>query len=353
MTRHSPFAINGHRIPAGQTVDLRLELSQTYTGDPVMMPVRVTRAAKSGPVVFISAAIHGNELNGTGIIHDLMFRRPPQLVRGTLVLIPVVNVLGFETQSRYLPDRRDLNRSFPGNPRGSMASRVAHALLDGIVRRCDFGIDLHSAASGRTNFPNVRGDLADPGVRRLATAFGSELVVNGRGPEGSLRREACAIGVPTVLLEVGEPLKMEPAILEFGVRGVTNVLAELGMIDDQPKPPPYQTRVDRTRWVRAKVGGILRFHVVPGEVVDRGQALATNYTLLGEQQNTLVSPVDGIVLGMTTLPAVKPGEPVCHIAVTRKKVAAIRKALAAVPHGSLVHRIRRDLATSLSVLPST
>lgn len=248
-----------------------------------------------------------------------------------------------------MPDRRDLNRCFPGSPTGSLTSRVARILFDQVVSRCNCGIDLHTAAASRTNFPNVRGDQSHPMVRRLAKAFGCELIVDSKGPVGSLRREATKSGCPTIILEAGEPRKIEPGILEIGTRGVHNTLKELGMLAGQPARPVYQTRVRKSTWVRSQVGGLLRFHVSPGELVEAGQPIATNASVFGQEQNVLLSPVDGIVLGMTTLPTVKPGEPVCHIAIPRKSLHLVRAALAGLPGHSLSQRLRDDLATNISV----
>ncbi|MGB0768318.1 MAG: succinylglutamate desuccinylase/aspartoacylase family protein, partial [Phycisphaeraceae bacterium] len=194
MAKRPRFTLGGVTIPAGTSAQVRLKVSERYTGDPITLPVHVVRGKKTGPTLFVSAAIHGDELNGMGVIHDLIFGEPIDLLCGTLILLPVVNIFGFETQTRYMPDRRDLNRSFPGSLTGNLTSRVARVVFNEVIRRSDFGIDLHTAASGRTNFPNVRGDTTDPGVRRIANAFGCELIVNGKGPDGSLRREAVKAG---------------------------------------------------------------------------------------------------------------------------------------------------------------
>ena len=345
----APFAIAGRRIAPGETANLELEIAESFSGAPVTLPLRVMRAGEPGPAVFVTAALHGDELNGTGIVREIILERPFELRRGTLVLVPVVNILGFERHSRYLPDRRDLNRCFPGSADGSMASRLAHTLFHHIVRPCDCGVDLHAAAVRRTNFPNVRADLKDPEVRRIAEAFGCEIIVDHPGPRGAFRRAACAAGVPTITLEAGEVWKIEPAVVELGVRGIRNVLIALGMVDGEIEPPPYQARVRQTKWIRAELGGILQFHVAPGEVVEEGQPLATNTTLLGVENRVLRSPHDGVILGMTTLPAVSPGDPVCHLAVPRKKISRIRRALERAPEESLAERLRDDLATSLSV----
>ncbi len=321
------LTIGGERIQRGECRDVRLKVSETYTGDPMTIPLRVLRAEEPGPAVFVSATIHGDELNGTGIVHDLMFGEPLKLLRGTLILAPVINVFGFEAHERYLPDRRDLNRLFPGSSKGSLGSRMADIIMREIVSHCDYGIDLHSAAFQRSNFPNVRADLSVPGAKALAKSFGCALIVDGKGPEGSLRREACRKGVPTIILEAGEPWKIEPSVLRIGVRGIKSVLSSLQMLDFPPHKPAYQTRIRETVWVRASVGGILKFHVSAGEIVDAGQPLATNYSILGSQQNVLKSPVAGIVMAVATMPAVKPGEPVCFIAVPTRKISTIRNLL--------------------------
>lgn len=343
------LVIGSHSISPGEVRETSLAITQGYTGAAVTLPLTVCRAQKPGPAVLVIAAVHGDELNGTGIVRELILRPPFELISGSLVLAPVINVLGFERHMRYLPDRRDLNRCFPGSANGSLASRFAHTVFREIITRCDYCIDLHTAAVRRTNFPNVRVDLADSGAERIATAFGCEIIVNNRGPKGALRRAACRAGCPTITFEAGEVWKIEPAVVEWGVRGVRNVLIKLGMVKGEPVHPPYQVRVDKTRWLRAEEGGILQFHVGPGEVVTRGQPVATNADLLGRSQTVLRAPLDGIVLGMSTLPAVTPGDPVCHIAVPRYDIKLISRVLQRQTEESLHERTRDDLASSLTV----
>jgi predicted deacylase len=347
--RRTPLRIGAETIAAGTVRDIQLPVSEMYTGEPVYLPIRVIRARKPGPRVFVLAAVHGDEVNGTGIIRELMFAQSVELRRGALICVPVVNIFGFETHDRYMPDRRDLNRSFPGSPGGSLASRLAHVIMTEVVAKCDYGIDLHSAAEMRTNFPNVRADLRDPAIRELATAFGCELVVNGKGPEGSLRRAAAEATCPTIILEAGEVRKIEPTVLEIGLRGVRNVLMHLDMLAGEIVRPVYQTSVYKTTWVRAQLGGLLRFHVTPGELVQADQPLATNESIFGETRSTILCPTDGIVLGMTTHPAVKPGEPICHIARPGRRLSSIRRALGRVSDQSLSVRLRDELATSIAV----
>jgi predicted deacylase len=337
------------QVGPGETRDLELRASQDYSGRAIDVPIRVWRGPAPGPVVFITAAVHGDELNGTGAVREVILNPPFELTCGSLVLVPVVNVLGFERRARYLPDRRDLNRCFPGSAEGSMASRLAHTIFRKVLVRCDYGIDLHTAALRRTNFPHVRGDLKDPAVRHLAQAFGSEVIVNARGPRGSLRRAACAAGCAAIMLEAGEVWKVEPTVLEYAVRGIRNVLIGLGLIKGKPRAPTYQAVVERSTWLRASAGGILQFHVAPGDVVPQGAAIATQTTLLGRPVGTLTSPVDGIVLGMSTLPSTAPGDPVCHLAIPQGGIEPIRAAVAKASGGSLHERLRDDLASSLTI----
>ncbi|WP_232103668.1 succinylglutamate desuccinylase/aspartoacylase family protein [Gimesia algae] len=304
---------NGDTIPAGQSRDVKLAVSESYSSMNVKIPIHIRRAEADGPVVFVTAALHGDEINGTGAIRELIQDVDFKLLRGSVILVPVLNILAFDRHSRYLPDRRDLNRSFPGSANGSLASRMARIIFDEIVSRSDYGIDLHTASVRRTNYPNVRGDLTSPDVCRLAKAFGSEVIMNGKGPAGAFRREACNSGCPTIIMEGGEVWKVEPGIVESAARGVRNVLRDLQMLDGEPESPDYQVIVDKSTWVRAERGGFLKFHVKPGDIIEKDQPLATNTTLLGRERSMLYAPFDSVVIGMTTLPAISPGEPICNL----------------------------------------
>ncbi len=303
----------GEEIAPGESRNVHLPVSESYSGMTVRIPLHIRRAAEPGPVVFVTAALHGDEINGTGAIRHLIHDPELVLKRGALVLVPVLNILAFERHDRYLPDRRDLNRSFPGAATGSLAARMARLIFDEIVSRCDYGIDLHTAAVRRTNYPNVRGDLKNAHVRKLCEAFGAELIMDGKGPAHALRREACKAGCPTIIMEGGEVWKVEPGVLAYAVRGVKNVLRALEMLDTPPEEPPYKIVIEKSKWIRADRGGFMQFHIRPGDLVEKGQALATNTTLLGDAQNTIYAPFDGVVIGMTSLPATGPGEALCHL----------------------------------------
>ena len=344
------FEVAGQAVAPGESKDICLNISETYTGDKISMPLRVMRSEREGPSVFVTAAIHGDEINGTGIIHDFLCSEPIRLKKGTLILAPVVNVFGFEAHERYLPDRRDLNRCFPGSSNGSMASRIAHTLMTELVEKCDYGIDLHTAAFQRTNYPNVRADLSNPETRRLANAFGCAVIADGKGPIGSFRREATKHGCPTIILEAGEPWKVEPSVMQIGLKGIKNVLVDLDMLDGQIQKPPYQAQVRKTAWVRATSGGILKFHVGPGDFVIEDQPIATNYSIFGVEQNILTSPASGIVLSTTTMPGVKPGEPVCNIAMLSMRQLKLYRKKLSDTSDPLYRQVRIDLATNLDVV---
>ncbi len=303
----------GDAVEPGESRDLDLVVSESYSGRDVIIPVHVRRAKKAGPKVFVTGALHGDELNGTGAARSLLVDDSLTLLQGTLVVVPVLNMLGFERHERYLPDRRDLNRCFPGNSHGSMAKRFAKRIFDSLIRECDYGIDLHTAALRRTNFPNVRGDLSNPNVMQLAKAFGIGILLNSAGPEGSLRREATNAGCPTIVIEGGEVWKFEPSVVDCMLNGVKNCLRFLLMLEGAATLCETLITIERSMWIRAERGGFLEFHVSPGDVVTKGQPIATNSNLLSREHSRLEAPFDGVIIGMTTLPAVQPGEPVVNL----------------------------------------
>ena len=217
--RGLPLVIAGQEIWSNREYDLHLDYSQSYTGMQINVPVRVVAGPKPGPVVFFTAVVHGDEINGLGVIRELMFDNDLKLRRGVVIAVPVVNVYGMDSHSRYLPDRRDPNRCFPGSRKGSLTSRLAHLIFKEVIHHCHYGVDLHTAAVRRTNYPNIRADLDNPDAVKLARAFGCELLVHSRGAEGSLRRTACHRGIPTIVLEAGEVWKIEPGVVNLGGAG--------------------------------------------------------------------------------------------------------------------------------------
>jgi hypothetical protein len=277
------------------------------------MPLHVVNGMRSGPRLFVSGAIHGDELNGVEIIRRLLKLPILSRLRGALIAIPIVNVHGFLDRSRYLPDRRDLNRAFPGNPDGSLASRVAHYLYQGVIRHCDALIDLHTGSSSRTNLPQIRTDLEFPPSLRLARSFGVGVVLHGLGPSGSLRRAVLEAGVPAVIYEAGEPLRFEEEEIRRGVEGVRNVMAELGLIEQAVELQPSEV-YRKTSWVRAGDAiGVFLTTRKPGDYVKKGDVLGTVSDPVSEGVAKIVAPRDGRIIGMAVPQFVLPGYGLFHL----------------------------------------
>ncbi|WP_018414722.1 succinylglutamate desuccinylase/aspartoacylase family protein [Teredinibacter turnerae] len=311
------LVINGISIKPGSTTHLELPVADLYTGTEMQMPVYVTRARKPGPCVFACAAIHGDELNGIEIIRRLIHTKSFKLTAGTFIAVPMVNVYGVLSQSRYLPDRRDLNRSFPGSPKGALAGRVADRFLNEIVLKCDYGIDLHTGAIHRSNLPQVRADLTDPDTRALAHAFGVPVLLNAELREGSLREAAVKSGVKVLLYEAGQALRFDELAIKAGVRGIHNVLSHLNMLPPKkatrrPKVEPFEAR--KSAWIRAEDSGIVRVYKNLGDQVCTGDLLAEIGTPFGETVVAVRADRDGIIIGKQNIPLVQEGEAMFHLA---------------------------------------
>lgn len=317
--------IGGRTIRRGTVEQIFLKVSEYYTATPVNVPVTVIRGRDKGPSVFLTAAIHGDELNGVEIVRRVMTGITPDQLRGTLICVPVVNRVGFLAHTRYLPDRRDLNRSFPGNPAGNAAARTAHALFTEIVLKARHGIDLHTASVRRTNLPHIRADIRNKKVRRLARAFGTEIIVDYPGPPNTLRAAATRAGVPTIIFEAGETFRFQRNMVARGVTGVRNVLAELRMLDEAPKEARFQVIVKVSEWIRSVRGGIADVLVRPGEIVYGGVEIARITNPFGREVSSVRSPLNGLVLGTTTVPMVNPGDAICHVAKLEKTLATVER----------------------------
>jgi hypothetical protein len=285
-----------------------------YTHVPVEMPVWVINGRRAGPRLFISAAIHGDELNGIEIIRRVQDQVEPAELAGTILAVPVVNVFGFVIQSRYLPDRRDLNRSFPGSARGSLAARLANLFMTEVVEHCAVGIDLHTGSDARKNLPQIRGDLEDRETLRLATAFAAPVMMNSRVRDGSLRGAATARGHPVLLYEAGEALRFDQDAISVGVDGVMRTLQALGMVDSAPVAPRVPYQATHSSWVRARRAGLARVQVELGDQVRRGQTLAVISDPHGKGEARIAAPFEGIVIATLQNPIVSQGDAIAHIA---------------------------------------
>lgn len=326
----SPFSISGIQVAPGETREIYLKVSESYLSSSIQIPVTVIRGRTSGPTAYVSAAIHGDEINGSDIVRRLIFDIDHDKLSGTLIGIPVVNIPGFLAQSRYLPYHRDLNRFFPGKRRGNNAERIAFRIFQEIVRRCDFGIDLHTASSGRSNLPHVRGDMTHPRVRNLARAFGTSILVNQTGVRGSLRREATEAGIPTIIFEAGESGRFSQKVSLAGLRGVLNVLSEIGMWPAHEKArPPFQVIVKGSEWIRAEKGGILDLAARPGDLIYEGDLIGSILNPFGKTVTQIRAPVTGIIIGVTTAPLTVPGTGIAHVARLRKTLKVVERSIKA------------------------
>ena len=319
MASNSAFSIGGTEVKPGQRADINLPVADLYTSTSLSMPVRVVCGRRQGPVLFVSAAIHGDELNGVEIIRRLLRLKTLRSVHGTLVAVPIVNVHGFLNQSRYLPDRRDLNRSFPGSAKGSIAARLANTFFTEIVSKVDFGIDLHTGAINRSNLPQIRGNLDDEKTLELANAFGVPVIVNANIRDNSLRSCVVDSGVPVLIYEAGEALRFDEISIRAGLRGVLNIMRLIGMLPaNRSTARPVKPVLARsTSWVRAPASGIFNTSVSLGSSVTEGQSIGAINDPLGDTTENILAPFDGIVIGRSNLPLAHEGDALFNIAAFR------------------------------------
>lgn len=311
------FQIGGTSVRRGERRGLEIPVARLPTGTVLSLPVSVVRGRARGPTIWINAALHGDEVNGVEIIQEVLRHLDPAAMRGTVIAVPVVNVFGFVMRSRYLPDRRDLNRSFPGSATGALASRLAHLFLTEVVDRCAYGIDLHSASDNRTNYPHIRCDLDEPETAQLAAAFGTRLIVHAKQRAGSLREAAGKRGIRCLVYEAGEALRFEERTVTPGVHGILRVLHALDMRDEPgPAVPTPPIEIRKTSWLRAPISGILRLTVAPGDDVKRSQAVGSIGDAFGDEHAELRAPFRGVVLGVALNPLLHRGDAAVHIART-------------------------------------
>ncbi|MDH5357341.1 MAG: succinylglutamate desuccinylase/aspartoacylase family protein [Gammaproteobacteria bacterium] len=313
------LTIAGHDIPLGRNQVIDVSLPDLYMHTSLSMPVHVIRGRRKGPTLFVSAAVHGDEINGVEIIRRLVKSKALRGLKGTLITVPVVNVYGFINQSRYLPDRRDLNRCFPGSNSGSLAGRLANLFMTEVVKNCTHGIDLHTAAIHRDNLPQIRADLSYPEVEGLARAFNAPVVVNSSLIEGTLRHASQEYNIPVIVYEAGEALRFNELAIRAGVKGVLGVMRVIDMLAPQRKKSkrsiePFVAR--SSAWVRAPQSGLFRMLVPMGAHTNKGDLLGMVAAPYGDKdsETPVIATSSGVVIGRTNLPLVNEGEALFHIA---------------------------------------
>ena len=303
-------------ILPGEQQKIELPVAKLYTDADVSLPVHIIRAKKPGPTIFVSAAVHGDELNGIEIIRRLIHQKKFKITKGTVIAVPMVNVYGVVNQSRYMPDRRDLNRCFPGSAKGSLAGRVAHIFLNEIVKHCDYGIDLHTGAIHRSNLPQIRADMSDDETKELAEVFGVPVVLNSNLVDGSLRESAVKNETKILLYEAGEALRFDEFSIRAGMKGILNVLQHLGMTRKvtRAKKKRVPFIANGSQWVRANASGIVHNLVDLGDQITKGQVLAEIGSPYGEIIDYVKANRSGILIGKQNIPLVQEGEAMFHVA---------------------------------------
>lgn len=322
----SPFRLLGADVEPGTRTRLYWNASQTYAGGEMRTPVEVIHGDRIGPVLCLTGAVHGDELNGVEVVRRMLRDLSPQPLAGTVIGVPVVNLFGFSRNSRYLPDRRDLNRFFPGSPTGSIASRIAHSFFDQVVRHCDALVDMHTGSFDRINLPQVRADLRIPHVLEFTRGFGATPVLHSPGSRGMLRVAATQAGIPSVTFEVGGPGELEPREIDAGVQALLTLVHKLGMVRDSPAWAEPQAIFYESRWVRADRGGMLISDVALGERVQRGQRIGLIVDPLENTEHDIVASVSGRVIGMALNQVVLPGYAIYHLGEETSETGAVSQA---------------------------
>ncbi|MFB6243146.1 MAG: succinylglutamate desuccinylase/aspartoacylase family protein [Halobaculum sp.] len=322
------FEYDGGSVEPGESERFRFTVSETYLRDPVQIPVTVINGSAEGPTVFLSAAIHGDELNGIEVVREVADEWDHTNVHGTLVCLPVLNVQGFQTQQRYLPiSQRDLNRAFPGKEGSTSSKRVAHRIFHNFIEPCDLGLDFHTSTRGRTNMFHIRADVENEEVARLARAFGTNITMAGDGSEGMLRREATEAGVPTITIEMGEAHRFERELIDHALGGVRSVFAEYGIHpQDEVRWPGWRTTIEgwsEKTWLRADDGGIVEMLYDKGDYVPEGELICRIASPFGAEVTEVTAPFDGVLVGVLENPVVYPGNPLCHFVKVDDQVKTI------------------------------
>jgi uncharacterized protein len=312
------FAIGREVVAPGERRDLELPVTCLPTGSWLSLPLTVVCGRGLGPSLFLTAALRGDEMNGIEIVRSVLRAVDPSWLSGTIVAVPVVNVLGMLGDTPYGPDHRDLDRCFPGGPTGTVAAQLAHVLTREVLARCDAGIDLRTASDRRQSLPHVQADLSDPRARQLAKAIAAPVTLHVRHRDGTLRHAGARLGKPVVVLEGGEPGRFDPVTLSVGVSGIRRALESMHMAPAiTPAPPHTAFEGSETQWARARRSGILRLEVELGQLVSRGTTLGRIGDTRATSEMEVRAPVAGVVIGVQRHPVVHEGDAIVHLAITR------------------------------------
>jgi hypothetical protein len=332
---NNTITIAGKEIQPGTIHEIKLKISEYYTANPVYIPVVVINGNEEGPRLFITAALHGDEINGIEIASQLITSINPETLNGVLICVPIINIFGFYTMSRSMPDRRDLNETFPGSPKGSPAARIAAILFEEVIQKCNYGIDIHTPRANRFEMPHIEADLNNREAHQLARAFGTPLIINAHGPEKSLQNTATSSGIPTIVYSGGEILRFDEKTTEQGVTGIHNVLSHLEMADFERKKPEFEIIVQKSRSLRTLTGGILYIHVKAGDLIYKGELVARVTHPFGKDTEHITAPETGLIISASTTPLVNPGNEVYSYVILDKSLGIVEDTYRKNGHPSL------------------
>lgn len=320
-----PFTICNTTLQAGEQVALALPTPDFYSFAPMHIPLHIIHGKKAGPILLVTGMLHGDEINGVAIVQKLLHFMESRKLAGTLIAVPVVNVYGLISQQRYLPDRRDLEGNFPGSPSGSYAARYAHFFIEEIFSKATHCISLHSGERYFQKHPQIVTNLKRKEARLLAKVFKAPLVIHSDSNYGFLWQMDEEKGIPTLLYQTGEGMRLDYAGINLGVRGIIKVMQNLGMIQSYTKSfPQNPLEIEETSWIRSPSSGLCRLFYKLGSFVKKGSEVASISDPFGtDQRFTLSSPFDGIIIEQNNAPLTHEGEPVVKIAITEKKAPQI------------------------------
>lgn len=312
--------INDIKIEKAKRYRINIDIGRIHDFTDLKMPIEVISGYKEGPTIFICSTIHGDEINGIEIIRKLLANIDENKLCGKLIVIPIVNIFGFNDHSRYLPDRRDLNRCFPGIKNGSLASQLAYVFMQEIVLKSDYGIDIHSASMHRINYPQIRIDTDNQIDLELAKIFSPPVIVNSNLRDGSLRSVGADLNIPIIVYEGGEILRFDKNAVNIGLQGIYNVMHHIKMLETPIisfKNDENSFLAQSSSWVRALQSGIFVSEVELGERVKKNQLIATISNPFGDNKIAINSPEDGVIIGLTKIPLVNKGDALMHIGLDK------------------------------------
>jgi uncharacterized protein len=305
--------IAGQEIRPGEFKEIDINIARLPSHTVIDTPIYVSRGYEEGPVLALTAGMHGDEINGMEIVRRLLDSGLNQPKRGVTVCMPIVNVYGFLNYSRDVPDGKDINRSFPGHKNGSLASRVAYHLMHEVIPFIDYGIDFHTGGAMRSNYPQVRAVLGDPKNVELANAFNAPFTIDAIFRPNSLRKEAAKKGKNIIVYEGGESLRFDQHAIEEGLAGTLRLMKHLSMIDWAPDPTEENKTIWSTTWIRSKNAGLFQSNVKCGQLVHKGEWVGTITDPFGEFKEQIRANETGYVVGLNNIPVINAGDALMHI----------------------------------------